>query len=235
MITDLLLEYSEAHTTPETPLLAKLNRETHLTQVYPQMLSGHLQGALLRMFVQMIRPKRVLEIGTFTGYSAIAMGLGLITPTASPDRIAVPPGTPAGRGGALLHTIEVNPEQEDGIRKFIKEAGLEEHIILHIGSALEIIPALSEDWDLVFIDADKPNYLNYYNMVLPRVRPGGFVIADNVLWDGKVTGDPAKMDKDTCGIVEFTEFVHQDPRVENLILPVRDGLMVIRKIDVALD
>jgi len=137
--------------------------------------------------------------------------------------------TPPQTGRGVLHTIEINPELEDGIRRFIREAGLERQIILHIGEALAIIPALDEVWDLVFIDADKPNYLNYYNMVLSRVRPGGFVIADNVLWDGKVTNDPAQMDKDTRGIVEFNEFVHQDKRVENVILPIRDGLMLIRK------
>ena len=212
MITGSLLQYSEAHTTPEPVVLARLNRETHLSQVYPQMLSGHFQGTLLRMIVQMLRPERTLEIGTFTGYSAIAMGLGMAP------------------GVSLLHTIEVNPELEDGIRNYIREAGLEEHIVLHIGEALEIIPSLDEPWDLVFIDADKPNYLNYYNMVLPRLRPGGFIVADNVLWDGKVTGDPATMDKDTRGIAEFNEFVHKDARVENLMLPVRDGLMIIRKI-----
>ena len=129
----------------------------------------------------------------------------------------------------MLHTIEVNPELEDGIRHFIREAGLEDQITLHIGDALEIIPSLDEIWDLVFIDADKPNYLNYYNMVLPMVRKGGFIIADNVLWDGKVTGNPSKMDKDTRGIVEFNEFVQNDERVENVILPVRDGLMLIIK------
>ena len=212
MITGSLLQYSEAHTTPEPVVLARLNRETHLSQVYPQMLSGHFQGTLLRMIVQMLRPERTLEIGTFTGYSSIAMGLGMAP------------------GVSLLHTIEVNPELEDGIRNYIREAGLEEHIVLHIGEALEIIPSLDEPWDLVFIDADKPNYLNYYNMVLPRLRPGGFIVADNVLWDGKVTGDPATMDKDTRGIAEFNEFVHKDARVENLMLPVRDGLMIIRKI-----
>jgi caffeoyl-CoA O-methyltransferase len=229
MITDLLMVYSEAHTTAETAVLAKLNRETHLSQVYPQMLSGHLQGTLLRMIVQMLRPERILEIGTFTGYSAIAMGQGMNAP---PDvsRMASPLTLlPVEWREPLLHTIEVNPELEDGIRRFIREAGLEERIVLHIGEALEIIPTLDEIWDLAFIDADKPNYLNYYNMVLPSVRSGGFVIADNVLWDGKVTGDPAKIDKDTTGIVEFNEFVHQDERVENLILPVRDGLMLIRK------
>jgi predicted O-methyltransferase YrrM len=125
--------------------------------------------------------------------------------------------------------VEINPELEDGIRKYISEAGLEDRIILHIGEALEIIATMDEDWDLVFIDADKPNYLNYYNAVLPRVKQGGFIIADNVLWDGKVTADRTKMDKDTRGIVEFNEFVQNDERVENLMLPVRDGLSIIRK------
>ena len=225
MKTDILQEYAEAQTSPEHPVLAKLNRQTHLSQVYPQMLSGHVQGTFLRMIVQMIRPFRVLEIGTFTGYSAIAMGLGLV-----PAGKSVTSADLTGdRGGALLHTIEVNPELEDGIRKFIHEAGLEELIRLHIGSALEIIPALLETWDLVFIDADKPNYLNYYKMVLPMVRPGGFIIADNVLWDGKVTGDPSKMDKDTQGIVEFNQFVRSDETVEQMIVTIRDGLMIIRK------
>jgi caffeoyl-CoA O-methyltransferase len=230
-IDDLVIAYSEAHTTPEPSVLARLNRETHLSQVYPHMLSGHLQGALLRMFCQMIRPERVLEIGTFTGYSAIAMGLGM-TPIPTPPlsgNTSPPAPLPRERGEALLHTIEVNPELEDVIRGFIAEAGLEDRIVVHIGEALEVIPNLNEIWDLVFIDADKPNYLEYYNMVLPRVRPGGFIIADNVLWDGKVLGDPERMDKDTRGIIEFNEFVHQDARVENMVLPIRDGLMIIRK------
>lgn len=230
MIDDLLLGYAEAHTTPEPPVLARLNRETHLSQVYPQMLSGHVQGALLQMFCRMIRPQRVLEIGTFTGYSAIAMGLGMTPASALPGSTSPPTFLLKERGGALLHTIEVNPELEDGIRGFIREAGLAETVILHIGQALGIIPTLDEVWDLVFIDADKPNYLNYYRMVLPLVRQGGFIIADNVLWDGKVTGNPSKMDKDTRGIVEFNEFVHGDSRVENVILPVRDGLMILRKL-----
>ena len=232
MITDILLNYAEAHTSPEPPVLARLNRETHLSQVYPQMLSGHVQGTFLRMICQMIRPERVLEIGTFTGYSAIAMGLGLISPPTPPavGMTSPPAPLPGERGGALLHTIEVNPELEDGIRSFIGEAGLEKKIILHIGEALKIIPTLDESWDLVFIDADKPNYLNYYKMVLPHVRPRGFIIADNVLWDGKVTGEPGKMDKDTLGIVLFNEFVNNDSQVENLMLPVRDGLMIIRKL-----
>ena len=231
MIPDeLLSDYCEAHTTAELPLLDKLNRETHLSQVYPQMLSGHLQGTFLRMMVQMIKPERILEIGTFTGYSAISMGIGLTTPEKLQESINSSPSFfPEERGGALLHTIEVNPELEDGIRRFIADAGLESQIILHIGDAQDIIQALKETWDMVFIDADKPNYLVYYNLVLPRVRSGGFIIADNVLWDGKVIKERETMDKDTRGIVEFNEYVHQDERVDNLILPVRDGLMIIRK------
>lgn len=212
MEPDLLL-YAEAHTTPEPAVLASLNRETHLTQVYPQMLSGHLQGAFLKMVSAMLRPRRVLEIGTFTGYSAIALGSGM-----------------SAADNPLLHTLEANPELEDTIRKYIREAGLEHRIVLHIGQAAEIIPTLDESWDLVFIDADKPGYTEYYEMVMPRLRKGGIIIADNVLWDGKVTGDPAKMDRDTRGIHTFNTMVQNDPRVENVLLPIRDGLMVIRKL-----
>ena len=210
MINDELYEYAETHTSDERQVLAKLSRETHLTQVYPRMLAGNLQGTFLRMVSAMLKPKRILEIGTFTGYSTINLAMGM--------------------GEGILHTMEVNPELEEIIRRYIHEAGLDDRIILHIGDAMQIIPTLNEQWDLIYIDADKPNYLNYYKMVLPLVRTGGFIIADNVLWDGKVTGDPAKMDKDTRGIVEFTEFVHQDDRVENMMLPLRDGLMIIRKL-----
>ena len=217
MINEELYAYAEAHSTPETPLLARLNRETHLSQVYPRMLSGHLQGTFLKMISQMICPMRILEIGTFTGYSAINLATGLFT---SPSL--------TGESG-VLHTIEVNPEQEAMIRSFISDAGLEKQIILHIGNALEIIPQLNETWDMVFIDADKPNYLNYYQMVFPHVRQGGYIIADNVLWDGKVLDKPEKMDKDTQGISRFNEFVQNDDRVENMVLPIRDGLMIIRK------
>jgi len=218
ILSDEIIAYAEAHTTSEPLLLAKLNRETHLSQVHPQMLSGNLQGTLLRMICQMIRPLRVLEIGTFTGYSALAMALGM----SQLKEVA---------SHARLHTIEINPELEEGIRRYIKESGMEEKIILHIGAALEVIAGLNEKWDLVFIDADKPNYLNYYQAVLPDVTPGGFILADNVLWDGKVVGDPGRMDKDTRGIIAFNDFVAQDPQVETLMLPVRDGLMLIRKIN----
>lgn len=221
MISDIkgIHEYAESHSTEEPEILRKLNRETHLTQVYPQMLSGHLQGLMLRMIVGMLNPKRILEIGTFTGYSALALALGSdMTAESIPD------------ADFTLHTIEANPELESGIRRYLTEAGLENRITLHIGEALTIIPGLNETWDLVFIDADKPNYLNYYQMVLPNVRPGGYILVDNVLWDGKVLNPPEKMDKDTRGIVAFNDYVQKDREVENLLLPIRDGLMIVRKI-----
>jgi caffeoyl-CoA O-methyltransferase len=213
MNSNELFEYAEQHSTPEYPFLDKLNRETHLTQVYPRMLAGHMQGMLLRLISQMIKPRRILEIGTFTGYSAINLAMGLCT-------------SPQEEG--ILHTIEVDPEQEAIIRKYFIEAGIEKKVILHIGEAMKIIPTLDETWDLVYIDADKPNYLNYYNLVFDRVRLGGFILADNALWDGKVL-DPGTRSSDTRGIIDFNEFVLKDDRVENLLLPFRDGLMIVRK------
>jgi len=211
MIKDELLEYAETHTSAELPLLTALSRETHLTQVYPRMLSGNLQGTLLRMVSTMVRPKRILEIGTFTGYSAINLAKGL-------------------EAKGLLHTIEVNPELEEIIRRYIREAGLEDRIILHIGNAMQIIPILKEQWDMIYIDADKPNYLNYYKMLFDHLQPGGFFLADNALWGGKVLHPKKKLDKDTLGIVEFNDFVQNDDRVENLLLPIRDGIMMVRKL-----
>ena len=213
MISDELFDYAEQHSTPESPLLEQLNRETNLTQIYPHMLAGHMQGLLLKFISQMIKPLRILEIGTFTGYSAINLALGLQS-------------TPQEEG--ILHTIEVDPEQEDGIRNYLKETGLEKKVILHIGEAMKIIPTLDEVWDLVYIDADKSNYLNYYKLVFDSVRPGGFILADNALWDGKVL-DPTTRSRDTHGIIDFNEFVMKDDRVENLLVPFRDGVMVVRK------
>jgi len=207
MVPDEIEDYCKGHTSPELSFLAALNRETHLTQVYPRMLSGHMQGTFLRLICHMIKPERVLEIGTFTGYSAINLALG---------------------SNGIVHSIEVNPELELLASKYISEAGVENSVVLHFGEALKIIPELDETWDLVFIDADKPNYLNYYKLVFPRVRKGGWIIADNALWGGKVT-DPGKADKDTAGIIEYNDFVQRDERVENLLLPFRDGLMIARK------
>ena len=208
MVSKEIEQYCEAHSSPESEFLAALNRETHLTQVYPRMLSGPMQGTFLRFISQMIRPARILEIGTFTGYSAINLALGC---------------------EGIVHTIEVNPELEQIIRKYIGESGTADRIVLHTGEALKIIPTLNETWDLVFIDADKPNYLNYFKLVFPNVSKGGWIIADNALWDGKVLSADTT-DKDTLGIQKYNEFVMKDERVEKLLLPFRDGLMIARKI-----
>jgi predicted O-methyltransferase YrrM len=218
MREDDIWAYAEKHSSPEPPLLSRLNRETNLTQVYPRMLAGHMQGTLLRMISHMIRPSRILEIGTFTGYSALCLADGLA------------PRTTGDNEGWGLHTIEVNPEQESIIRKYFSEAGEEERITLHIGDAMQIVPRLGLTWDLVYIDADKPNYLAYYEMIFPAVRPGGIIIADNALWDGKVLLPPGKMDRDVLGISAYNDFVRSDNRVENLLLPFRDGLMIARKL-----
>jgi caffeoyl-CoA O-methyltransferase len=202
--------YAEAHTTPETEILYRLNRETHIKMRMPNMLSGHLQGAFLKMISQLVRPTQILEIGTFTGYSAICLAQGM-------------------ESGGILHTIDNNPEMEDFARRYILEAGLEKNINIHTGEALEIIPELEGPFDLVFIDADKDNYINYYNIIIEKVSGGGLIIADNALWYGKVLNTDALTDRETAGIVAFNEYVLQDKRVENVLLPVRDGLMMIRK------
>lgn len=204
-------QYSEHHTTGESSLLQKLNRDTHAHVIMPRMLSGNLQGRMLATFSQMIRPKRILEIGTFTGYSALCMAEGL------------------SEEGKLI-TIDINEELESMVRTYIKEAGRESTIDYRIGNAMELVPLLEEEFDLVFIDADKINYLNYYKMVLPKVRIGGFIIADNVLWSGKIVlKEGKKADKDTQALLDFNDFVHQDEAVENVLLPLRDGLMILRK------
>jgi len=210
MLNPELTHYAEKHTEEESPVLKKLNRETHLKVMHPRMLSGHMQGKLLQTFSQMMQPRQILEIGTYTGYSAICLSAGLCE-------------------GGILHTIDVNAELEDMVRQYFHEAGIEEKIKYYIGHALEIIPTINEIFDLVFIDADKENYLNYYKMVFDKVRKGGYIIADNVLWDGKVLTTPKSNDTETKGIIEFNEFVHHDDRVENMLLPIRDGLMVMRK------
>ncbi|RNI30349.1 O-methyltransferase [Rufibacter immobilis] len=203
--------YAEAHTSPETPLLHRLNRETHLNVMKPRMLSGHLQGRTLAMFSQMLRPRRVLEIGTYTGYSALCLAEGLTE-------------------DGVLHTIDVNDELEDMVRRYISEAGLAQKIQLHIGQAANVIPTLEEQWDLVFIDADKKSNGLYFDLIIDQVRPGGFILTDNVLWSGKVVEKfRPKLDKDTELVLDFNRKVHEDPRVENLLLPIRDGILVARK------
>jgi predicted O-methyltransferase YrrM len=204
-------KYIENNTTPEDVVMKELNRATHLKTYYPNMLSGNVQGKFLEMISQMIRPKRILEVGTFTAYSALAMAKGL------PE------------DGKLI-TLEVNEEMEDFINEFIEKAGMTNKIELIIGNALEIIPELNEKFDLVFIDADKEQYVDYYELAIPKVRKGGFVLADNVLWGGKVLNDDSTSDKETMGIKTFNEHIKNDNRVEQVMLSIRDGLMLIRKV-----
>jgi caffeoyl-CoA O-methyltransferase len=205
-------DYVCDHTTSESDLLQQLNRETYSKVLMPRMLSGHLQGRVLSMISHMIRPKRILEIGTYTGYSALCLAEGLAE-------------------AGILHTIDINEELESMVRKYIGLAGMESKIQYHIGDATQIIPYLNEKLDLVFIDADKENYSTYYDLVFDKVSPGGYIIADNVLWSGKVLMEEpiAAGDKDTLALVAFNERVMNDDRVENVLFPIRDGLMVIRK------
>jgi predicted O-methyltransferase YrrM len=210
MMKKELENYILAHTGKEDPLLTELTRETHIKTMFPRMLSGHLQGKFLEMVSQMVSPTTILEIGTFTGYSAICLALGL-------------------KEGGLLHTIDVDPELEYLAKQYFEKTKVQDKIVQHIGDAKDIIPSLDYTFDLVFIDADKENYLNYYHLVFDKVRAGGFILADNALWDGKVLLPNGKTDKETRGIKEFNEFVHTDERVENLLLPLRDGIMVLRK------
>lgn len=211
MISKELNQYIRDFTSQEDQVLYELQRETNLKVLYPRMISGPVQGKFLEMISFMIQPENVLEIGTYTGYSAICFAKGL---------------TESGQ----LHTIELNPELSDFAHKYFEKAGVSDKIVQHIGNALEVIPQLDKEWDLVFLDADKENYLNYYHLVFDKVRKGGFILADNVLWDGKVFNPKTNNDKETKGIVEFSNFVKNDKRVENLLLPLRDGVMILRKL-----
>ncbi len=203
--------YLEKHSSPESELLHQLTRETNLKVVYAQMISGHLQGRLLALISKMICPKLILEIGTFTGYSAICLAEGLVP------------------GGQLI-TIDSNEEIDALARKYFALAGLEEQITKLTGKAVDILPTLEGDVDLVFLDADKINYALYYDIIIDKVRPGGFILADNVLWYGKVVESVLpSSDKDTPAIKAFNEKIQQDSRVENVMLPIRDGLTIIRK------
>lgn len=205
-----LEQYILAHSEPESDVLSELSRATHLQVLRPRMLSGNLQGQFLKMICRMIGARRVLEIGTYTGYAAISMASGL-------------------EEGGVLHTIDVNDEIEDFTRGFIERSGVQERIVFHVGDASEIIPRLEETFDLVFIDADKREYSKYYHLVFDKVRSGGMIIADDVLWDGKVADPDVKLDAQTRGILEFNDMVQSDTRVENILLPVRHGLMMVRK------
>lgn len=204
-------EYVLKHTPKESEILYQINRETHLKVMQPRMLSGHFQGQLLKFLVEMIQPKSVLEIGTYTGYSAIAMAEGL------PEN-------------GILTTIDTNIELEKMIDSFICQANLTDKIIQITGNALEIIPTLNQSFDLIFIDADKRNYRNYLDLILDKVNTGGYIITDNVLWSGKVTHPKENMDLDTQLIDEYNDYVQSHPKLKSILLPVRDGLYVSRKI-----
>lgn len=208
LLSDELTNYLERYCEPEDELLKHINRETHLKVLMPRMLSGHYQGRVLSMLSKMINPRRILEIGTFTGYATLCLAEGL-----SAD--------------GIIHTIDINRELEDMVRQNFSKSPLNSRIQYHLGNALEIIPQLNETFDMVFIDADKKNNATYYQMIFDRVRPGGLIITDNVLWSGKVLS--AEADKDTSEISKFNTMVNNDHRVEKLILPVRDGLLVVRK------
>ena len=204
-------EYISKHSSEESPLLQKINRETYAEVLMPRMLSGHFQGRVLSMLSFMIRPKRILEIGTFTGYSALCLAEGL------PE------------GGELI-TLDVNEELEDRVRGYISSAGMDNKIRYIIGNAVTLIPSIDGPFDLVFIDADKHNYLQYYQLVFDKVSSGGFIMVDNTLWNGKVTSAEIVMkDKDTRNLDEFNKHIALDSRVEKTILPIRDGITVIRK------
>jgi len=202
-------EYIEERTTPQIPVLQELDRETHIEFHLPQMLSGTVQGRFLEMVSKMMRPMRILEIGTFTGYSAICLALGLAD-------------------GGKLTTIDINEELEDTVLKYIERAGMSDKIEFLVGEAKEIIPGLEGGFDMVFIDADKLNYHTYYDLVFPKLKMGGFILADNVLWGGKVVDGGT--DKDTRALIAFSDKVHNDDRVENVMLSIRDGIMMARKI-----
>jgi len=210
-IDEKIEAYALSHSQAESDVLKKLNRETHLKVLSPRMLSGHLQGNFLSMISKMIQPKHILEIGTYTGYSAICLAQGL-------------------QEGGKLHTIDSNEQLEKMARSYFQEAGLSNKIDFHIGNALTVIPTLQETFDLVFIDADKKNYSTYYDMIFDRVRPGGYIIADNVLWSGKVLDTQKNDDRETVLIDEFNKKIHQDKRVEHQLIPIRDGLMIAKKL-----
>lgn len=200
--------YLEAHCDSESPLLKRINRETYLRETMPHMLSGHYQGRILAMLSKMVNPNRILEIGTFTGYATLCLAEGL-------------------QDNGVLDTIDINEEQEDRVLSYFKASPYGDSIRYHIGDAVEVIPTLEGDFDLVFIDADKKRNLVYYGMLIDRVRKGGLILVDNVLWKGKVFND--NPDNQTRQVMELNDTLAMDQRVEKLILPIRDGLFVLRK------
>jgi len=212
LLTGELEDYILKHIDPEDELLAELYRKTHAGILNPHMLAGHLQGKIIEMISHMIRPRVVLEIGTYTGYSTLCLVKGL-------------------KNGGILYTIDINDEIESFTRSFLEKSPQNSMIRYFTGDALKLIPEIKGNFDLVYIDGDKSEYLSYYRAVINRVNPGGYVLADNVLWDGKVVQLKANHDRATKGMMAFNDYVHNDPGVQHVILPVRDGLMLIRKLN----
>ncbi|MEO9871930.1 O-methyltransferase [Ekhidna sp.] len=209
-LTEDLQQYVEDHSEPESDLLQQINRETHLHVLKPRMLSGHLQGRVLSMLSHMIKPKNILEIGTYTGYAALSMAEGM-------------------QSDGKLVTIDNNAELSIRTKEYFSKSNYANQLEMILGNALEVIPSLDKKWDLVFIDADKENYTNYFDLIIDQVNVGGFIIADNVLWSGKVF-DETKSDKDTEAIRDFNHKMHTDSRIQNVLFPIRDGLMILRKL-----
>lgn len=202
-------DYILDHISPEPEHLSRLYRHTHATHLYPRMCSGHLQGRLLSMLVSMIKPRRVLELGTFTGYSALCLAECL------PE-------------GGEVHTVEIDDEMEEELAELFATAPGGGHVRLHIGDATQVIPLIDEDWDLVYIDANKRDYVTYLDLLLPRLKEGAFIVADNTLWDGKVVDTAANHDAQTLALDRFNTYVATHPRLSTVILPLRDGLTLMR-------
>ncbi len=208
-MTPELDRYILDHIWPDPELLRQLYRHTHLHRLYPRMCSGRLQGRILKMLTAMAAPKRVIELGTYTGYSALCIAEALAD-------------------DAELHTVEINDEWADDIRATFDASPFGHRITLHIGDALALIPEIGGTWDMAYIDANKRNYVEYLDALLTRMKPGGFIIADNTLWDGKVADTETSHDAQTMGVAAFNDYVARDPRLETVILPIRDGLTIIR-------
>ena len=204
-------QYINEHSSPEDEVLAELYRQTYNKTVHPRMIAGQIQGKFLEMISRMIQPEYILEIGTFTGYSAICLARGL-------------------KQGGQVYTIDIDEEVKELAATFIKKAGMDGSVITFNGDAKDIIPCMNQKFDLVYIDAEKDEYIDYYNLVIRKVKPGGFILADNVLWSGKVIQQPGSHDHFTKGIIAFNDMIHMDKRVEVVILPIRDGISLIRKL-----
>ncbi len=209
--TDAIEDYILSHIDKESDYLQRLYRDTCVNLLRPRMASGHIQGRMLKMFVQMIRPENILEIGTYSGYSALCMAEGL------------------GEKGHL-YTLEINDEQEDFTRPWIEGSAFAQKIDFIIGDALDVVPKMDIMFDMAFIDGDKRHYIEYFEVVMKKLNKGGYILADNTLWDGHVLSTPPESDKQTWGIMDFNDYITNDPRIEKVILPLRDGLTVIRKL-----